>query len=700
MYETFYGLKERPFSLLPDPDYLYLSPKHMRALTLLEYGMMNQAGFSVICGDTGAGKTTLLRRLLSEMGDDTTVGLITNTHKSFGELLSWILMAFGLDGENRSKASMHQMLIEFLIDQYAQNRHTVLIVDEAQNMTADTLEELRMLSNINSDKDQVLQVILAGQPALRETLRKPELMQFAQRIAVDYYLESLNRDETCEYIQHRLDVAGGSADIFTEAACHAVYRYSGGTPRLINLLCDTALVYGFAEQTPVIDAPLIEDVVREQHRNSIVPTFNKPLTEDISQPQKSPDRPAKRSKINVDIQVTPRVETPVIHVTEEPVAVNELEVASLNQKASSDYTSAIHIGHTDNQGHATASEPVLSKAHSVNGQFTQDDEPHAPVTKVTRINKSTAKKPADTTDADYAPFTNPQPLHISTAQPQHAEKRRLNDKPDAEHVTNHNATAANTADTASPENLEPKFDEEDTTEQTPYKDVYPIVHIADEPKKNLNILIIGILGGMVLSLLMFITAWMMFHNEAPPVTAVTATAAPQADVSSTVSVAEQTRLAAMERERDEAKATTEELIRERDAALAAAQKQEAIRAAEKRANEIIAVQERKYASEMERVRQRAFDAEVAAAKARERERIASEEAERARQEASRNAITPVVPQPVTVQPAAVIPHVEPETKPVATNTKSGTTSKNETDTRFSTNPCNSPSAKFLSTCKK
>ena len=200
MYESFYGLKEKPFTLLPDPEYLYLSPKHQRALTLLEYGMMNQAGFSVICGDTGAGKTTLIRRLLTELGDDTRVGLITNTHQSFGELLNWVLMAFGLDGDGKSKAQMHNLFIDFLIEQYAQNKHTVLIVDEAQNMDADTLEELRMLSNINADKDQVLQVILAGQPALRETLRKPELMQFAQRIAVDYYLESLSIEETRAYI--------------------------------------------------------------------------------------------------------------------------------------------------------------------------------------------------------------------------------------------------------------------------------------------------------------------------------------------------------------------------------------------------------------------------------------------------------------------------------------------------------------------
>ncbi|VAW63219.1 General secretion pathway protein A, partial [hydrothermal vent metagenome] len=274
MYESFYGLKEKPFTLLPDPDYLYLSPKHQRALTLLEYGMMNQAGFSVICGDTGAGKTTLIRRLLTELGDDTRVGLITNTHHSFGELLNWVLMAFGLDGDGKNKAQMHQMFIAFLIEQYALNKHMVLIVDEAQNMSADTLEELRMLSNINADKDQVLQVILAGQPALRETLRKPELMQFAQRIAVDYYLESLSAEETEGYIHHRLKVAGAEKPVFTDDACKAIYKYSRGTPRLINLLCDTSLVYGFAEQSETIGEQLVHDVVREQHSNSIIPTFN------------------------------------------------------------------------------------------------------------------------------------------------------------------------------------------------------------------------------------------------------------------------------------------------------------------------------------------------------------------------------------------------------------------------------------------
>lgn len=688
MYETFYGLRERPFSLLPDPDYLYLSPKHLRALTLLEYGMMNQAGFSVICGDTGAGKTTLIRRLLNELGADTTVGLITNTHKSFGELLSWVLMAFGIDAENKSKAQMHQLLIEFLIDQYAQNHRTVLIVDEAQNMTADTLEELRMLSNINADKDQVLQVILAGQPALRETLRKPELMQFAQRIAVDYYLESLNRDETREYIQHRLEVAGGNPDTFTEAACVAAFHYSGGTPRLINLLCDTALVYGFAEQTHIIDAPLIEDVVREQHKNSIVPTFNKPMGQNPASEQPSRQSPPSPAAPDTAAQTTTVAEPPAA-LEDEAIEQGE----SVAQKAASDYESALHAGHHDTHEHehVIVNEARAAQHSGSHHETTAHAEELHVSSKVTRINKSssTKKPPAyEHMEADPAP-----------------EKTRAGEQP--AHTGSH-AAAPEPGETHAADSIEPEFEEEDTKHHSSYKDVYPIVHIADEPKKNLGILILGILGGMILSMLMFFAAWLMFRNE-PPAPAVPAVA-PQTDpVPATPNIsADQAQLEAIQRERDEARAATEALMRERDAALAAAQKQEAIRAAEKRANEIIAAQERKYTNEMERIRQRAFEAEMAATKARERERIASEEAERARIEASRNtAAAVVIPQPVqppivTAPPVtATTPHVEEEQKPVpAVTSKTVAPAATESNTQFSANPCNSPSAKFLSTCKK
>ncbi|WJW75215.1 AAA family ATPase [Thiohalobacter sp. IOR34] len=278
MYEAFYGLKEKPFSLLPDPAFLYFSKKHRMAFTMLEYGLANQAGFTVISGGIGTGKTTLIRHLLNNMAQDTTVGLISNTHQSFGELLQWILLAFDLEHAGKDKVEMYQAFVDFMIDEYARGRRTVLIVDEAQNMSPETLEELRMLSNVNADKDQVLQVILVGQEELRATLRRPELTQFAQRIAVDYQLTPLTAEDTRGLIRHRLEVAGGSPALFTEGACQVVHHYSGGTPRLVNLLCDLALVYGFAEQRERIDAALMNEVALEKQAGGIFPAAD-PLNE-------------------------------------------------------------------------------------------------------------------------------------------------------------------------------------------------------------------------------------------------------------------------------------------------------------------------------------------------------------------------------------------------------------------------------------
>jgi putative secretion ATPase (PEP-CTERM system associated) len=272
MYEAFYGFREKPFSLIPDPDFLYLSKKHSIALALLEYSLVEQTLFSVITGDIGTGKTTLIRHLLNRMDKDVTVGLITNTQPSFGELLQWVLFAFDLDYRNKDKSELYQTLVDFLIAQYAQNRRTVLFFDEAQNMSAETLEELRMLSNLNADNHQVLQVILIGQVGLHETLRRPELEQFAQRIGVDYHLEPLSREETHDYIRHRLKIAGAqNPELFGADACDVVFDYSAGIPRLVNLLCDTALVYGFAEQREWLDAALIEEVARDKQRGEVFP---------------------------------------------------------------------------------------------------------------------------------------------------------------------------------------------------------------------------------------------------------------------------------------------------------------------------------------------------------------------------------------------------------------------------------------------
>ncbi|MGH8479640.1 MAG: ExeA family protein [Gammaproteobacteria bacterium] len=264
MYESFYGFKERPFALLPDPTFLYLASQHSNALAMLEYGLASQAGFTVITGEIGCGKTTLIRHLLNNVDRDVTVGLLSNTQRSIGELLQWVLLAFGLDYHAKEKVALYQTFYDFVIDEYSRNRRTVLIIDEAQNLGAETLEELRMLSNVNADKDLVLQLILVGQPELREILRGRELVQFAQRIAVDYYLPPLTRVQATEYIGHRLKVAGGDPKLFDSGACDILHTFSCGIPRLINILCDTALVYGYAAQAQRIDVALVREVLADK----------------------------------------------------------------------------------------------------------------------------------------------------------------------------------------------------------------------------------------------------------------------------------------------------------------------------------------------------------------------------------------------------------------------------------------------------
>jgi type II secretory pathway predicted ATPase ExeA len=230
----------------------------------------------VITGEIGSGKTTLIRLLLNEINHDytTTVGIVSNTHRTFGELLEWVLLAFKLEYRGKKKVELYQTLAEFIAKEYSQGRRTVLVIDEAQNLDVEALEELRMLSNINADNNQLLQLILLGQPALQEILRLPELHQFAQRIAVAFNLKTLNLEETWQYIRHRLQIAGGDPNLFDTKACAAVYYYTRGTPRLINVLCDTALVYAFGEQKLRIDADLICEVVQEKIKEGILPVVN------------------------------------------------------------------------------------------------------------------------------------------------------------------------------------------------------------------------------------------------------------------------------------------------------------------------------------------------------------------------------------------------------------------------------------------
>ena len=264
MYEAFFGFSEAPFRLNPDPDFLYLGRDHGKALSILEFGLASESGITVITGAIGSGKTTLVRRLLNTMPSDRKVGLITNTHKAFGELIHWISMSFDLEHEGRDKVALYDQFVHFMINEYSEGRRVVLIVDEAQNLDAETVEELRVISNINADKDLVLQLVLVGQPELKETLRRPDLVQFVQRISAYYELKPLNETETGKYIKHRVQVAGRDRNPFRRDAMALIYEASKGVPRLINTLCHLSLTYCFAAGRRTINAEIVREILADR----------------------------------------------------------------------------------------------------------------------------------------------------------------------------------------------------------------------------------------------------------------------------------------------------------------------------------------------------------------------------------------------------------------------------------------------------
>jgi type II secretory pathway predicted ATPase ExeA len=272
MYERHFGFKSKPFALTPDPAFLYLSRQHAMAMTMIEYGLESPAAFSLLTGEIGSGKTTLVRRLLRGLGDQVAVGLISNTHDRFSSIHGWALSALGIVPADDSDIAQYEALVDSFVREYARGRRTLLILDEAQNLSVDVLEELRLLSNVNSEKDLVLQILLVGQPELRVKLARPELRQFAQRISVDFHLGPLDLAETHGYIRHRLTVAGGNDALFRPDAIEFMYARTGGIPRLLNQLCDFALVYAFAEGRPSIDVDLVAQVVREHSSARLLPS--------------------------------------------------------------------------------------------------------------------------------------------------------------------------------------------------------------------------------------------------------------------------------------------------------------------------------------------------------------------------------------------------------------------------------------------
>ena len=251
MYEEFYGLKEKPFNLTPDSRFFFLSDNHRGAFEHLLYGIKEREGFILITGEVGAGKTTLCRALLNKIESSATdSALILNPMFSGQELLQCILSDFGIQSKATTKKELLDDLNQFLLSQQAANRNSILIIDEAQNLPLPVLEEVRILSNLETEKEKLLQIILMGQIELKEKLSLSRLRQLNQRISIRYHLQPLGKEEVPRYIQHRLTVAGSSGDIhFTSGALREIYYYSQGIPRLINLASDRALLAGYAEQS-------------------------------------------------------------------------------------------------------------------------------------------------------------------------------------------------------------------------------------------------------------------------------------------------------------------------------------------------------------------------------------------------------------------------------------------------------------------
>lgn len=264
MYENFYKLKEKPFQITPNPDYLYLSPIHENALTYLEYGLMENVGFILLTGEVGAGKTTLVRYLLSQFESEKEIAVIFNTNVTPDEFLCLVLKSFELEPVDGNKTKNLDILQQFLINKYSKNKQVLLIIDEAQNLTDEVLEEIRMFSNLQSDEQNLMQIMLVGQPELKYRLKQHIHNPLSQRVAVTFFLPGLTDEETRSYIAHRLKKAGGSPDVFSAEAADMIYRASRGIPRTINLLCDAALVYGFGYEFEIIETPVIEKVIKDK----------------------------------------------------------------------------------------------------------------------------------------------------------------------------------------------------------------------------------------------------------------------------------------------------------------------------------------------------------------------------------------------------------------------------------------------------
>jgi general secretion pathway protein A len=264
MYTSYFNFTCKPFQLTPDPEFLYLSRAHKKALTYLNYGIAENSGFILLTGEIGTGKTTILRSMIKKIPQDIKLARINNTKVSSEQLISMINEDFGLETKGLDKTHLLSKLTDFLVTQYGQGGRSMIIIDEAQNLSPDLLEEIRMLSNLETDKSKLLQIILVGQPELNIKLSRPELEQLRQRITISTHISPLAREELESYIKFRLRVAGNEEAVtFEEGIIDAIYDFSKGIPRLINILCDFTLLTAFTDDNKIIDIGLIQEVIND-----------------------------------------------------------------------------------------------------------------------------------------------------------------------------------------------------------------------------------------------------------------------------------------------------------------------------------------------------------------------------------------------------------------------------------------------------
>lgn len=281
MYLEFFRLKELPFRLTPDSEFLYMSGAHSRAKAYMDYTVWNREGFVVITGEIGCGKTTLIQKLISELDENVLVAKIFQTQLDEVELLQAVLVEFGLNPFNAKKVELIDMLNTFMVDNFLQLKQLVLIVDDAHNLSYKVLEEIRMLSGLETRKEKLLHVILVGQPALGEMLDSPEMEQLVQRVRLRYHIKSLSENDTRDYVQHRLRIAGADEPekIFVLDAYPIIYKYTGGLPRLINTLCDTAMTVAFADNVHSVSMSVLNTAIEELQWLPYARRINKRRTE-------------------------------------------------------------------------------------------------------------------------------------------------------------------------------------------------------------------------------------------------------------------------------------------------------------------------------------------------------------------------------------------------------------------------------------